>query len=137
MKFATTTKTMLVQDMETCSPGGRDCIEGNFTLTFNSSVNCEGIYADVQWVENISEAMEEGPVEDEVEVEKKLSARYGEEMTLLVYKNLKKEIEMLKGGKKGDELGHKFKKLISEYKQFKKNQVQHFRFDSAATSFGK
>ena len=41
-----------MQGMEKCSPRGRDCIEGNFTLTFNCSVNCEGIYADVQWVED-------------------------------------------------------------------------------------
>ena len=47
---------------------------------------------------------------------------------------------MIKGGKKGDGLDRKkFKKLISEYNQFKKNQVQQFRFDSAArsTGFGK
>ena len=36
--------------MEKCNPRGRDCIEENFTLTFNCSVNCEGIYADVQWM---------------------------------------------------------------------------------------
>ena len=121
--------------MRKCSPEGRDCIEKKSTSTFNCSVACEGIYADVQWVENVVEAMGEEPVEDEVE--KKLSGKYVDEMTRLVYKNLKKEIEMIKGGKKGDELGQKFKKLMSEYKQFKNNQVQHFRFDSAATSFGK
>ena len=82
--------------------------------------------------------MEEEQLGDEVE--KKLSGRYVDEMTRLVYKNLKKEIEMLKGGKKGEELDRqKLKKLMSEYKQFKKNQFQHFRFDSAAgsTDFGK
>ena len=121
--------------MKICSPEGRDCIENKATSTFNCSVACEGIYADVQWVENVVEVMEEDPVEDEVE--KEFSRRYVNEMTKLVYKNLKKEIEMMKGGKKGDELGHNFKKLISEYKQFKNNQVQHFRFDSAATRFGK
>ena len=124
--------------MRKCSPEGRDCIENKSTSIFNCSFACEGIYADVQWMENIVEAMEEGPVEDEVE--KKLSAKNGEEMTLLVYKNLKREIEMMKGGKKGDGLDRqKFKKLMSEYKQFKKSQVQHFRFDSAAhsTRFGK
>ena len=125
------------QDMKKCSPEGRDRIVNKSTSTFNCSVACEGIYADVQWVENIVEAMEE-PVEDEVE--RKLTGMYGEEMTLLVYKNLKEEIEKNKVGKKGDELdGQKFKKLISEYKQFKKNQVQQFRFDSAAnaTTYGK
>ena len=74
------------------------------------------------------------------EVEKEFNGRYVDDMTRLVYQNLKKKIEMNKGGKKGDELDRqKLKKLMSEYKQFKKNQVKHFRFDSAAhsTSFGK
>ena len=73
-------------------------------------------------------------VEDEVE--KKLSGMYTPESTMLVYESLKRE--MTKEGNKGDNLDRKkLKKLISEYKQFKKNQVQHFRFDSAATRFGK
>ena len=81
--------------------------------------------------------MEEEPVEDEVE--KKLNHVFVDEMFMLVYKNLKNEMEMIKGSisKQGDEHDRqKFKKLMSEYKQFKKNQVQHFRFDSAVTSIG-
>ena len=80
------------------------------------------------------QAMEEETVEDEVE--KEFSGRFVDELTRLVYKNLKKEMEMIKEkiNRKGDGLGQKFKKLMSEYKQFKKNQVQHFRFDSAAHS---
>ena len=73
-------------------------------------------------------------------MEKKLNEWYVDDMTRLVYQNLKKKIEMNKGGKKGDELDRqKLKKLMSEYKEFKKSQVQRFRFDSAAhsTSFGK
>ena len=117
--------------MKKCSPEGRECIENKSSFTFNCSNACEGIYADVQWVENFVEAMEEEPAEDEVE--KKLSGQNGEELTLLVYKNLKREIKMNKEGKKGEELDkQKLKKLMSEYNQFKKNQVQHFRFDSAA-----
>ena len=82
--------------MTICSPEGRDCIENKATSTFNCSVACEGIYADVQWVENVVEGME---------------------------------------GKKRDGLDRqKFEKMMSEYNQFKKNQVQHFRFDSAAHS---
>ena len=58
-----------------------------------------------------------------------------------VYNTLKKEIEMIKGSisKNGAELDRqKYKKLISEYRQFKKVKVQHFRFNSAAhaTTFG-
>ena len=80
------------------------------------------------------QAMEEETVDDEVE--KEFGGRLVDELTRLVYKNLKKEMEMIKESinKKGDELGQKFKKLISEYKQFKKNQVQHLRFDSVAYS---
>ena len=125
--------------MKICSPEGRDCIESKSTSTFNCSVACEGIYADVQWVDNVVEAMEEEPVEDEVE-KNLIGSTYVDEKTRLVYKKLKKEIKMNKGGKKGEELDRqKMKKLISEYKQFKKSQVQHFRFDSAAhsTRFGK
>ena len=53
-----------------------------------------------------------------------------------------KEIGTIKGSisKNRDELDRqKYMKLISEYRQFKKNEVQHFRFDSAAhtTAFGK
>ena len=77
--------------------------------------------------------MEEEQLEDEVE--KKLSDMYVDEKTRLVYDILKRE--MMKGDNKVDELDRqKFKKLMSEYKQFKKNQVQHFRFDSAARSIG-
>ena len=34
-----------------CDFGGRDCMEGNHTLTFNCSATCQGVYADVDWVE--------------------------------------------------------------------------------------
>ena len=122
------------QDMKNCSPEGRDCIENKSNSTFNCSVACAGIYADVQWAENIVE--EEEPGEDEVE--KEFSGMYVNKPTRLVYKNLKRQIEKIKGIQKGNELDRqKFKKLMSEYKQFKKNQVKQFRFDSAASWFGK
>ena len=108
-----------IQDMKICNPEGRDCIENKATSTFNCSVACEGIYADVQWAKNIEEDMEE---DDE--------GNFGK-----AYNILKKEIEMIKGSisKNGDELDRqKYMKLISEYRQFKKNEVQHFRFNSAA-----
>ena len=119
--------------MEKCSPEGRDCIENKSTSTFNCSVACGGIYADVQWVENIEEHEP-----DEDEMEKRLSHSYDEDLFRLVFK----EIGTIKGSisKNRDELDRqKYMKLISEYKQFKKNKVQHFRFDSAAhyTTFGK
>ena len=45
--------------METCSPKGRDCIERHSTLSFNCTVSCDGVYADVQWVNEQIEAGEE------------------------------------------------------------------------------
>ena len=119
--------SLFPQEMRKCSPEGRDCIEKKATSTFNCSFACEGMYADVQWVEN---SVEE-PVEDELE--RKLNEMYAVESTMLVFEILKREL--IKGGKKGQQ----FKKLVSEYEQFKKIQVQHFRFDSTtpSTSFGK
>ena len=129
---------MNFQDIKKCSPEGRDCIENSSTCTFNCSVTCEGIYADVGWVDEMGENL----VEDEEEIS--LTGHFGEELkkTRVMYKNLKKEIEMMKGSisKRGDERDRrKYMKLVSEYQQFKKNEVQHFRFNSAvhATTFGK
>ena len=116
--------------MKICSPEGRDCIENNSTSTFNCSFACEGIYADVEWVENVVEGMEEESVQDEVE--KKLNGMYTPVPTMIVYESLKRE--MIKGKKRDGLDRQKFKKLMSEYNQFKRNQVQHFRFDSVAHS---
>ena len=85
-----------------CSPRGRNCIEQNFARSFNCSVNCEGIYADVQWLEEMV------TVKDRV-------------------------------GKKGEELDKKkYLRLLSDYKNFKENTVQHFRFNHAlGSNFGR
>ena len=40
-----------MQELKKCSPIQRICIEENAAHTFNCSVNCAGIYADVQWAE--------------------------------------------------------------------------------------
>ena len=58
-----------------------------------------------------------------------------------VYKtihDLQKEMNMIKG-KRGDELDkEKYRRLISEYKEFKKNNVWQFRFDANnSTNYGK
>ena len=136
-----------------CSPKGRDCIESNFTLTFNCSVSCVGVYADVQWV---YEPFEEGEeLEEETEninweqedignlnkemmlmyakLERRMSAELERRMKLLEHKTDKKD-------KKRDELDkEKLWKLISEYKKFKRKNVKHFRFNENFTSnmFGK
>ena len=51
---------------------------------------------------------------------------------------LQKEMNMIKG-KRGDELDkEKYRRLISEYKEFKKNNVRQFRFDANnSTNYGK
>ena len=43
---------ILLQDMEKCSPKGRDCFEKHSSQTFNCSATCEGVYADVLWEED-------------------------------------------------------------------------------------
>ena len=39
----------LLQDMKKCGPKGRDCIEKNSAETFNCSMTCKGMYADINW----------------------------------------------------------------------------------------
>ena len=126
--------------MEICSPKGRDCIERNSTKSFNCSTTCEGIYADVQWV---GKKIEED-VEDEDEAEAAVEREVGEELAK-VYRQLaelKKEMKLMKNGgqEKGEELDkEKYKMLISEYRKFKRENVKHFRLNSAenSSSFGK
>ena len=36
-----------LQDMNLCSPEGRDCIEKKSAEPFNCSMTCDGIYADI------------------------------------------------------------------------------------------
>ena len=55
--------------MEICGPEGRDCIERNSTKSFNCSTNCEGIYADVQWVGKKIEKIEAEELEEDVDTE--------------------------------------------------------------------
>ena len=125
-------KYRFLQDMKKCSPEGRECIENKSTFTFNCSVACEGIYADVQWVENI---VEEESVEDEFEMELfgLESNVYTDKRLIKLIRNLKEDDEMMKGSisQNGDEHDRKkYMKLLSEYRQFKKKEVQHFRFTS-------
>ena len=123
------------QETPKCSPKGRDCIEQNSTRTFDCRVNCEGIYADVEWMD---ERMEDEVIQndDNMVYNSILEVRFAH-----IYKtiqHLQKEIDMIKG-KRGDELDkEKYRRLISEYKEFKKNNVQQFRFDAKNfTNYGK
>ena len=91
----------------------------------------------------------DGDVEDELVGEKvELKEHHNEELYNSItemkqmYKNLRREMKLQKGSiaKRGEEMDkEKYLTLISEYKRFKMNNVQHFRFNSAAnsTNFGK
>ena len=132
------------QEKKICDPKGRDCIERNFAKSFNCNTTCEGIYADVEWVGNkIEEDTEDD--KDQKTIEVNIKREVGEELDK-VYKQLaelKKEVKLLKrsgGDEKGEELDkEKYKMLIAEYRKYKRQNVKHFRFISAADSgsFGK
>ena len=77
----------LMQGMKKCGPEGRDCVEQNSAETFNCSMTCNGMYADINW--------KDGEMKDEKDKKK-------------------------------------YRVLISEYRNFKKKNVKHFRFSSAA-----
>ena len=131
------------QGTKRCGPVGRDCIEKKSSQTFNCSVTCDGVYADVHWITDIiKEEVEDEPVEVEVsgEVGEELKKMQKQLVNMkLVYKSLRKEMEE-SFGRRGEELDReKYVKLLSEYKSFKKNNVLHFRFNSEANStmFGK
>ena len=117
--------------MEICGPEGRDCIERNLTRSFNCSTTCEGIYADVQWVEKKTEE----------EIEEEAVERESEGMVYEELKKLRKRLADLERNAKGEELDkEKYKMLIAEYRKFKTKIVKHFRFNSAAadsSAFGK
>ena len=135
--------------MKRCGPAGRDCIEEKSTLTFNCSVACEGIHADVHWAnEIIEEEVEDQLVEDEMDVmlfnkenSADLELMYKEVTNMkLMCKSLQKEMDLLKENKRGKEVDReKYIKLISEFKSFKKNNVRNFRFNPASnmTQYGK
>ena len=102
-------------------------------------MTCEGIYADVQWVNELGEAKNGNEFEIELtgkgveELLKDLKAKLND---------LEKRVQLMEDQNsiKGQVMDKaKFLRLVSEYKQFKRNYVQHFRFNSAAktTMFGR
>ena len=137
------------QDMVTCDPRGRDCIEKNSSQTFHCNTTCVGIYADVEWVkkdiqmviseENTEETMKpdlKGKIDDDL---MKIYLLLKNEMRLMVndmrneMKNGLGEVVKIATGKRGDELDkEKYKMLVSEYRKFKTKNVKHFRFNAAA-----
>ena len=78
---------------------------------------------------------------EEEEPDRYLEEEFGSETKKLwkMVNDLKKKITKGKNIKTGEELDRmKFQSLIAEYKNFKRNNVQHFRFNSASkqTAFG-
>ena len=95
-----------------CDPEGRSCIEEWTSESFNCSDTCSGIFVDIEREENDILTGEGGSTND---------------------------YEGMKGKHKGDLLNRKtFAQLVEEYVAFKRNHVQHFRYDAEAdsTNFG-
>ena len=85
----------------------------------------------------------ERDLDEEEEIEKNLKGLLNEDLynsvteMKLIYKLLRKELKLQKGNavKKVAEMDkEKYLRLISEFRKFKMNNVQHFRFNSAANS---
>ena len=97
-----------------CSPIERDCIEKRIESSFSCGVSCEGVYADVEWVEDM--------VGEGKEKEKALFWLMG-----------KIERKQQEANKK------KIQRLIDNYNLFKARSLQHFRFNASLNllSFGK
>ena len=118
------------QDLTKCSPKGRDCVERNSALSFNCNTTCEGIYAGVEWEDEIVIFEEVNELGEENEAMTELY----KEMYKRMKEDLKKEMRLMKSniGQKGEKLDEeKYIRLVSEYKKFKKTAYRHFRFNSA------
>ena len=98
-----------------CNPKGRSCIEKWTSENFNCSDTCSGIFVDIEWEEDDILTGESGLTNNDEGVAGK-------------------------GKGKGDLLNRKmFARLVEEYVAFKRNRVQHFRYDAEAdsTNYGK
>ena len=71
----------------------------------------------------------------------KFNSKLEENLYRELYAKLKNDFEMkIQKPKTGEEVDRmKFQRLIAEYKKFKRNHVQHFRFNSSSnhSAFGK
>ena len=138
--------------MNKCSLKGRDCIEEKSNFGFNCNTTCEGIFANVQWEDHDGRLNQENKEKvEKVEATVDFNAEYDsyeyvydlqKEIYDRLKDDLKKEMELMKNtiGKKGEELDKKkYERLVSEYRDFKKQNVRHLRFYSAGdlSKFGK
>ena len=94
-----------------CDPNGRECIESKSREKFNCSVNCEGIHADVQYMEN--------------EVNLKLPEG-------------NHELSSVAHNGNGVNFEHLLR-MVDEYTRYKKSEVTSFGFNPTAfqSQFGK
>ena len=136
-----------LQDMATCDPKGRACIERISAETFHCNTTCVGIYADVEWVKkDIEKEKSEEKTEEtmKADLERRIEGDLMEIFLLLKneMKLMKNEMTLMKNemkidigevmkiatGQRGDELDkEKYKMLVSEYRKFKTKNVKHLR----------
>ena len=127
-----------LQDLATCDPKERDCIEKDFSKNFRCNTTCVGIYADIEWVKKDIE-VEISKERSQETMKADLKGKIGDDL-MKIYFILKNEMtndigEVIKiaTGQRGEELDKKkYNKLISEYKMFKAKNMRHIRFNSAA-----
>ena len=93
--------------MSKCSPKGRECIEKEANRNFNCSLSCDGIYADIQFMEEHILMDFRGKIENTTD----------------------------KVQRKGELLNkEKFANMIKKYKAYKRNFVKMFRYNAGAGS---
>ena len=131
--------------MQICDPNGRDCIEENSVETFNCSIACTGIYADVQWVgsdiqEEIKDDLEKlGDLEENVGDDLQRKVAFLEREMMLMKQGLGEKVKSTIGKGIEEQDKKEYNRLITEYRKFKTKNVKHFRFNSEAnlSIFGK
>ena len=97
-------RLFLFQGRDICTPEGRTCIEKNSGQNFSCSVNCVGMYADIQRTH-----------EDTADIENHAM------MT-----NIR--------GKGQEANRKKIEKLVHEYNAYKKSKLRNFKFNPARAS---
>ena len=133
------------QDLATCDPKGRDCIEKDLSKNFQCNTTCVGIFADVEWFKKvIEEEISEERSQETMKAD--LKGKIDDDLMKIYFllknemKNDIGEVMRIATGQRGEELDKKkYNMLISEYKKFKAKNLRHFRFNSAANlgAFGK
>ena len=141
MRILISSKSPCHQGQTKCDMRGRDCIEENFSRKFYCNSTCEGIYADVQKVDNEAEEMMNVEAGQDLE---EIMSKSEKELYRKFFRKIEKDLKrkgLLNREDSEDMRGQdrkKFNKLIQDFKKFKRNNVKHFKFNSASeeTSFG-